>query len=218
MLYDRTADASTFRDEYARLMGAATCATMLTSGICRAYHEGRERLAKHPAVQQLASATPAGGNTATPSVFDTNAESVLADHSLMEEVFGPCTLLVGCDGIAGMIALTNALDGQLTASFHGTGADFAAAAELIACAERRAGRLIYNSFPTGLEVCPSIVHGGPYPATSDGRSTSVGTAAILRWARPVCWQDFSDSALPDALKESNPLRLHRLVDGERVNR
>jgi NADP-dependent aldehyde dehydrogenase len=85
---------------------------------------------------------------------------------------------------------------------------------LISTAERRAGRLNYNSFPTGLEVCPSIVHGGPYPATSDGRSTSVGTAAILRWARPVCWQDFSDTALPGALQESNPLRLHRLVDGK----
>ena len=133
----------------------------------------------------------------------------------MDEVFGPCTLLIGCDGIGGMTALMNALEGQLTASFHGTDADFAAAGELLAAAERRAGRLLCNSFPTGLEVCQAIVHGGPYPATSDGRSTSVGTAAILRWVRPVCWQDHPDALLPEALQESNPLGLCRLVDGER---
>jgi NADP-dependent aldehyde dehydrogenase len=215
VFYDRNADASVFRDEFARLMGAAACATMLTSGICKAYHEGRDRLAKHPAVKQLAAATPAGGNTATPAVFETTAEAVHADCSLTEEVFGPCTLLVACDGVAGMVALLNALEGQLTASFHGTEGDFAGAAELLAAAERRAGRLIYNGFPTGLEVCPAIVHGGPVPATSDGRSTSVGTGAILRWLRPVCWQDCPDVLLPDALTEANPLGLHRLVDGVR---
>lgn len=214
VLYDRNADASVFRDEFAKLMGAAANATMLTRGICEAYHQGRQRLASHPAVKQLASAHPAGGNTATPSVFETTAESVLADHSLMDEVFGPCTLLVACDGIAGMTALMNAMEGQLTVSFHGTEDDFATAGELMAAAERRAGRLIHNSFPTGLEVCPAIVHGGPYPATSDGRSTSVGTAAILRWVRPVCWQDHPDCLLPDALKESNPLALNRLINGK----
>jgi alpha-ketoglutaric semialdehyde dehydrogenase len=213
VLYDRTADASAFRTEFARLMGAAACGTMLTKGICTAYHEGRERLAAHSAVKTVASATPAGGNTATPTVFETTAEAVLEDHSLTEEVFGPCTLLIGCDGIAGMTTLMNSLEGQLTAGFHGTEADFATAGPLLAAAERRAGRLIFNSFPTGLEVCPAIVHGGPYPATSDGRSTSVGTAAILRWVRSVCWQDFADSLLPEELKEGNPLGIGRLVDG-----
>ena len=165
-------------------------------------------------MKTLASATPAGGNTATPAVFETTAEAVLADPSLMEEVFGPCTVLIACDGIPGMTTLMNALEGQLTATFHGTPADFAAAAPLLAAAERRAGRLIFNSYPTGLEVCPAIVHGGPYPATSDGRSTSVGTAAILRWVRSVCWQDFPDNLLPAALQEANPLALHRLVEGK----
>ena len=215
VLYDLNADMSAFRDEFARLMGAAANATMLTSGICRAYHEGRNRLTQHSGVKQLASAASGGGNTATPVVFETTAEAVLADPSLMDEVFGPCTVLIGCDGLAGMLALTNAFEGQLTASFHGTDADFAGAGEILAAAERRAGRLIYNSWPTGLEVCPAIVHGGPYPATSDGRSTSVGTGAILRWARPVCWQDHPDNLLPDALKEANPLALNRLVDGKR---
>ncbi len=215
-LYDRNADAAAFRDEFARLMSNATCATMLTGGICQAYHKGQERLASHPAVKQVASATPAGGNTATPAVFETTAAAVIADHSLLDEVFGPCTLLITCDGMSEMLALTAALEGQLTATFHGTGADFAAAAPLMAAAERRAGRLLCNSFPTGVEVCSSIVHGGPFPATSDGRSTSVGTAAILRWVRPVCWQDFPDSALPDELKQTNPLGIHRLVNGARA--
>ena len=215
VLFDRNTDATAFRDEFSRLMTAAACATMLTGGICSAYHQGRQRLAAHPAVKQLASATPAGGNTATPAVFETTAESVLADHSLLDEVFGPCTLLISCDGLAGMMALTNAMDGQLTATFHGTGPDFAAATELMAAAERRAGRLLCNGFPTGVEVGQSIVHGGPYPATSDGRSTSVGTSAILRWVRPVCWQDFPDTALPAELQEANPLKIARLTDGQR---
>lgn len=216
VLYDRNVDAAPFRDEFARLMGASACATMLTGGICQAYHHGTERLAAHPGVKQLAAATPAGGNTATPSVFETTVEAVLADHSLLDEVFGPCTLLIACDGLAGMMALTQSLDGQLTASVHGTEVDFVIAGELMAAAERRAGRLVCNGFPTGVEVCPSIVHGGPYPATSDGRSTSVGTAAILRWGRPVCWQDFPDTSLPQELQEANPLKIARLVDGTRT--
>lgn len=215
MIFDRNADTSAFRNEYARLMGAAATATMLTSGICQSYHGGVKRLAEHPSVKQLARTGPGGTNTATPAVFETTAEAVLADHSLMDEVFGPCTLLIGCDGMAGMLALANAVEGQLTAAIHGTDSDFAGAAELIDAAERKAGRLLCNGWPTGLEVCPAIVHGGPYPATSDGRSTSVGTAAILRWVRPVCWQDYPDHLLPDALKEANPLALNRLVDGKR---
>lgn len=212
VLYDRTADASAFRSEFARLMSQGS-GTMLTAGICQAYWQGRGRLDSHPAVTTLAAAPAPGGNAAAPAVFETTADALAADPSLMDEVFGPCTLLVACDGIPAMTTLMASLEGQLTASFHGTGADFAAAAPLLDAAGRRAGRLIFNSFPTGLEVCPAIVHGGPYPATSDGRSTSVGTGAILRWARSLCWQDFPDTLLPAALQESNPLRLTRLIDG-----
>lgn len=215
ILFDRSADSTGFRDEFARLMNAGS-GTMLTAGICQAYYKGRERLAAHPAVKQISGADPAAGNAAVPAVFETTAEAVLADATLTDEVFGPCALLVGCEGVAGMTALMNALEGQLTASFHGTAADFAAAGSLLSVASRRAGRLIFNSFPTGVEVCPSIVHGGPYPATSDGRSTSVGTAAIFRWARSVCWQDFPEELLPAALQEANPLGITRLVDGQRV--
>jgi NADP-dependent aldehyde dehydrogenase len=97
---------------------------------------------------------------------------------------------------------------------HGTEEDLAEYADLIRILETKVGRLIFNGFSTGVEVCPSMVHGGPYPATSDSRSTAVGTRAITRFARLVCFQNFPDSALPDELKESNPLGLWRVVDGE----
>lgn len=109
--------------------------------------------------------------------------------------------------------LARALEGQLTASVHGTDADLAAWGELLAGLERKVGRLIVNGFPTGVEVCHAMVHGGPYPATSDGRSTSVGSQAIYRFARPVCYQDAPEAALPYELKSANPLGILRMVDG-----
>lgn len=104
------------------------------------------------------------------------------------------------------------LEGQLTATVHGTAEDLAAAGELIAVLERKAGRLIFNGFPTGVEVCPSMQHGGPYPATTDERFTSVGTAALARWVRPVCYQNFPQTALPAELRDENERGLMRLVN------
>jgi NADP-dependent aldehyde dehydrogenase len=102
----------------------------------------------------------------------------------------------------------------LTATIHGTEQDLAAYSELINILEQKVGRLIFNGFPTGVEVCHSMVHGGPYPATTAPQSTSVGTAAIKRFARPVCFQDFPDSILPEPLKDRNPLKIWRLINGE----
>jgi NADP-dependent aldehyde dehydrogenase len=113
-----------------------------------------------------------------------------------------------------MLAAAEKLEGQLTATVHGTEEDLKAHADLLAILRTKAGRLLFNGFPTGVEVCHAMVHGGPYPATADGRSTSVGTRAIERFARPVCYQNFPDTALPDELKEGNPLGLWRLVDGK----
>jgi NADP-dependent aldehyde dehydrogenase len=112
------------------------------------------------------------------------------------------------------MALARSLEGQLTATLHGTERDLAAFADLIAVLERKAGRLIVNGFPTGVEVCHAMVHGGPYPATSDSRATSVGTYSIYRFVRPVCYQDFPQAALPDELKDANPVDIWRLVDGQ----
>ena len=111
------------------------------------------------------------------------------------------------------VSAVRALEGQLTATLHGTDADLAAFGDLISVLEGKAGRLLVNGFPTGVEVCHAMVHGGPFPATSDSRHTSVGTQAIYRFARPVCYQDFPQAALPAELKNENPLEILRLVDG-----
>jgi NADP-dependent aldehyde dehydrogenase len=109
--------------------------------------------------------------------------------------------------------VANALEGQLTASVHGTAEDLKQAERLLRLLERKAGRLIINGFPTGVEVCPSMNHGGPFPATTDVRFTSVGTAALARFVRPICYQDFPPDQLPDALKDANPLNLRRTING-----
>src|SRR5690606_29009494 len=127
--------------------------------------------------------------------------------------FGPSTLLITGQQDELMEAAKN-LHGHLTVSIHGTEEDLIAHQGLIAILEQKAGRLIINDYPTGVEVCHSMVHGGPYPATTDSRSTSVGTGAIKRFVRPVCYQGFPPALLPDELKDDNPLKIWRLVDGE----
>ena len=142
------------------------------------------------------------------------ANDLLREPELATEVFGPSTLVIRYDSREELLKLARALEGQLTATLHGSDADLAAFGDLIAILERKAGRLIVNGFPTGVEVCHAMVHGGPYPATSDSRATSVGTYSINRFVRPVCYQDFPQAALPDELKDGNPLAIWRLVDGQ----
>jgi NADP-dependent aldehyde dehydrogenase len=114
-----------------------------------------------------------------------------------------------------MLAVAESLEGQLTATVHATEEDREQFSKLIAVLERKAGRLVYNGFPTGVEVCHAMVHGGPAPATSDGSSTSVGPRAITRFTRLVCWQGFPDDLLPEELGEENLLGISRIVDGVR---
>jgi NADP-dependent aldehyde dehydrogenase len=176
-----------------------------------------EKFSGVPGVRRVGeSAARASGNgaSANAALFVTEADTFLNKHTLMDEVFGPSTLVVRCRSGAEMIKAASNLEGQLTATVHGTPEDVAASAELIGILETKVGRLLCNGFPTGVEVCHAMMHGGPYPATADGRSTSVGTRAITRFLRPVCYQNFSDAALPDALKESNPLGLWRIADGQ----
>ena len=133
----------------------------------------------------------------------------MKNPTMHEEVFGPSTLLVSYENSSDLIKVADALEGQLTASLFGSVDDLETHATLLERLETLAGRLIFNQFPTGVEVCGAVVHGGPFPATTDGRSTSVGEGAILRFARPVCYQGFPDDLLPDELKEANPLALSR---------
>ena len=216
VIVDRASDTAAFREELTKFISAAAPGVMLTAGICRNYALGRGRLGALPGVTKLGAAPEAGGgNHGSPAVYAVDAARVLASDAYTEEIFGPSTLLITADGPAEMLALAESLEGQLTATVHGTAADLAGAAELLTMLEQRAGRLVCNGFPTGVEVNHSIVHGGPYPATSDGRSTSVGAGAILRFVRPVCWQDFPEEALPAELQEGNPLGIPRTVNGRR---
>ena len=137
---------------------------------------------------------------------------------LQEEVFGPSTVVVEVEDQAQLSAAINSLHGQLTATLIGEVTDIEQFGELTALLEQKVGRILLNGYPTGVEVCDSMVHGGPYPATSDARGTSVGTLAIDRFLRPVCFQNYPDNLLPDALKNANPLGLHRLVDGQLSDR
>lgn len=146
------------------------------------------------------------------ALFETDAGSFLKSD-LDAEIFGPTTLLVRNSGREQMLDIARGLEGHLTATIHGTEEDLREFADLVAILENKVGRLVFNSFPTGVEVTHAMVHGGPYPATSDGRSTSVGSAAIFRFARPVCYQGFPESALPDEVKDANPLGIWRMVDG-----
>jgi 2,5-dioxopentanoate dehydrogenase len=146
-------------------------------------------------------------------VFETDAETFLKSD-LESEIFGPTTLLVNHSSREQVLAIAQSLEGHLTATIHGTEEDLREYADLLAILETKVGRLIFNGYPTGVEVTHAMVHGGPYPSTSDGRSTSVGTQAIFRFTRLVCYQSFPDSALPDELKDANPLGIWRMLDGE----
>ena len=205
-----------FVRELGELMQNAPAGTMLTPAILESYETGIDRLSAIEGTSMVRSA--AGGTTvasqARPSMLETGARVFLENRALGEEVFGPSTVVVRCGSRAEMEAVANELDGQLTATIHGTAADLAAYASLVSILESKAGRVIVNGFPTGVEVCASMHHGGPYPATTDSRATSVGTAAIFRFARPVAYQNFPQSSLPVELQDANPRGIWRLVDGQ----
>jgi alpha-ketoglutaric semialdehyde dehydrogenase len=148
------------------------------------------------------------------ALFETDAVSFMKDHDLAGEIFGPATLLVRYSQREEILHIATELEGNLTATIHGTEQDVREFSDLISILEEKVGRLVFNAFPTGVEVCHAVVHGGPFPATSDGRSTSVGTQAIYRFCRPLCYQNFPDSVLPKELKNDNPLGIWRMVDGE----
>ena len=212
----RNADANALVAELKRQVEKAVASPMLTAGISKSYRSGVAGRQAHGSVETVAQAAFGSSDSsyAEPLVFQIVGADLLRDPELASEVFGPSILVIRYDSREELMALARALEGQLTATLHGTEADLAAFGDLIAVLERKAGRLIVNGFPTGVEVCHAMVHGGPYPATSDSRATSVGTYSIYRFVRPVCYQDFPQAALPAELKDENPLGIWRLVDGQ----
>jgi len=194
--------------------------SMLTMGIRESFGKGVETLNAQPevALHTKAEATDYKPNQPQGYVFTAKAKSALERTDvLFEEVFGPSTLFIEADTTAELYELVRKMDGQLTATIHGTPEDLQEHQALVDILERKAGRLIFNSFPTGVEVCHAMVHGGPYPATTAAGTTSVGTKAIERFARPVCYQGFPQESLPDELKDANPLNIWRLVDSKHTD-
>jgi len=207
-------DADKFAGKLAELVAGSAHFHLLTEAIHTAYDSAIGKRKADPAVTVLAEKQHSGaaGFCAHSAVFETDAELFLGSD-LEAEIFGPTTLLVRHSSREQILEIARSLEGHLTATIHGTEQDLRDFADLIAILETKVGRLIFNGFPTGVEVTHAMVHGGPYPSTSDGRSTSVGTQAIFRFTRLLCYQGFPDRTLPDELKEANPLGIWRMIDG-----
>ncbi|TFW27574.1 aldehyde dehydrogenase (NADP(+)) [Massilia horti] len=201
-------------DAVAALAGKGA-GTMLTPGIHKAYTGGIERLDGIDGVTLLGRGKAEGaGCAAQAAIYLCEAQAYLANAALGDEIFGPASLFVRCRDEAELLQVARHVEGQLTATVHATSSDRELAANLLPVLERKAGRILFNGFPTGVEVAHAMVHGGPFPATSDSRTTSVGASAIDRFLRPVCYQNVPADLLPPALQDANPLHLARLVDGE----
>ncbi len=201
----------------AERLSAVAPGTMLYPHIQKAFVQGTERLKSAEGVQTESvpqTAADPARTQANAALFSTDAAHFLGQHDLREEVFGPTSLVVACGTPEELEAVAESLEGQLTATVHATADDLKRYRGLISILETKVGRLLFNGFPTGVEVSAAMQHGGPYPATSDSRTTSVGTAAILRFVRPLCYQDCPQELLPAELQDSNPLNIWRLVDGD----
>ena len=203
--------------QLAELTRATPAAPMLSARTCTAYGDGLARLRGLGAQVVAEGLTGQGDAAGQATLWQVAADAALAEPRLFEEVFGPSSLLVRYSGREELLRLANHLDGQLTASVHAEPEEREALGPLLSILARKAGRLVFDQFPTGVEVNQAMVHGGPVPATTDGRSTSVGTRAIERWSRLVALQNGAQEILPPELQDTNPLGIWRLVDGARTN-
>ena len=206
-------------DAFLRAAGEAVSGAagqqMLTPGIAEAYASGTASLRGTDGIRVVGEGSAAGEHAPAPVVYEAPAELLAIDDSTVtDEVFGASGVVVRYDDVASLLPRLEGLEGQLTATVHATDADTDAAAALLPVLETKAGRVLFNGWPTGVEVGHAMVHGGPYPATSDSRSTSVGSLAIERFQRPVAYQDVPAALLPEAVRDDNPWGLQRRIDGE----
>lgn len=206
---------SAFTASLTARMAEQPAQTMLNHGTLHSYARGVQALRTQPGITHLAGGKQQGPQ-AQPQLFKADVSLLLEGNPLLqEEVFGPATVLVEVADNAELQRALQGLHGQLTATLIAEAGDLQAHAGLLPLLEQKVGRVLFNGYPTGVEVCDAMVHGGPYPATSDARGTSVGSLAIERFLRPVCYQNCPDALLPDPLKNANPLGIDRLVDGHR---
>ncbi|HEX6924195.1 MAG TPA: aldehyde dehydrogenase (NADP(+)) [Longimicrobiaceae bacterium] len=212
----RGPELDTFLKRLAERISAVPAGPMLYAGICSGYRQGVEALRANPAVEVVAEAadTDVGERLGRAAVFKTRATAFMEQPELRQEVFGPSSLVVVTEDPAETLEVARSLEGQLTATIHGTEEDLHSQRELVELLVQRAGRLIFNGYPTGVEVSHAMQHGGPYPATTAPSTTSVGTAAIERFARPVTYQDFPEAVLPVELRDANERGIWRMVNGE----
>tara|TARA_R110001583_G_scaffold171739_2_gene325459 strand:+ start:6000 stop:7526 length:1527 start_codon:yes stop_codon:yes gene_type:complete len=195
----RGSEGDTFAEAARSALSQAQPQVMLTDGIALAYRSGRDRITAGIGVQSLLTST-CGLRQTTPSLLQVTAKDWLSNHALSEEVFGPLGLIVTVESLEEMRDVARSLVGQLTATIHMEETDAEAVRCLLPILERKAGRVLANGFPTGVEVCDAMIHGGPYPASTNFGATSVGTLSIRRWLRPVCYQNLPDSVLPKDLQ------------------
>lgn len=201
-----------FSSKFGELISYTSQQPLLTEGIRNNF----EKMSAGRNVEKVTAKNELKGFEVNPSVFQTDAETFLANSSLEAEIFGPTTLFVKSNKREELLQIARQMEGQLTATIHGTPEDLLEYGDLIAILETKVGRLIFNGYPTGVEVGDAMVHGGPYPATSDSRTSAVGTRAIDRFCRYVAYQNFPNEALPDELKNENPLGIKQMIDGNVV--
>jgi len=208
-----------FTKKLSKLISETEGGVMLSERIRHNYNYGIENLERIREVEILARGKTGSHFCCGIACLAKTSGYVFVNNTVLsEEIFGPSTIIVEAEDIDELLNITVSLPGQLTISIHGTENDLDKSRDLIRLAQDKAGRLIFNGFPTGVEVCSAMHHGGPYPATFDARNTSVGTEAIKRFVRPLCFQDTPEEILPDELKNNNPLDIWRLVDREWTKR
>lgn len=215
IVMQRSRAAEEFLQALVGKLSATPECVMLSPTIRKNFESSIAARAAHAGVNRITSApAPLTGGVA-PVWFETKAAIFVRERSMSAEIFGPSSLVVWCENRAEMLEVARHLEGSLSATIQTGVQEASGQGELTELLAVKAGRVIQNGFPTGLEVSQAMVHGGPYPASSDGgRSTSVGTRALSRWARPVCYQNFSDKLLPAELQTTNPVRLRRMINGE----
>jgi alpha-ketoglutaric semialdehyde dehydrogenase len=218
LLFAPTGDlGDKFAAAVARAITACSGQTMLTEGIAGSWNAGAEALGSAEGVNLIGRGTEgATKNAPAPTIFGTRVHDFVTNQVLHEEIFGAASLVIRYGSVEELLEAITRLEGQLTASLQLTEEDYPTAAPLIPALEQKVGRIIVNGWPTGVEVGHAIVHGGPFPATSDSRTTSVGTLAINRFLRPVAYQNIPQELLPAPLQDENPWHLNRRIDGDIV--
>lgn len=218
IISNKSADTEKFQNTFSDCIAAATGETMLTDSIFNSYQQNIEKISELNEVKIISNNNKTEKqNVAIPNMFSVSADTFLSQKELKEEIFGPASIHVVTNSEADFIKIAEALPGQLTITVWGTDNDISNYSTLINYLELKAGRIIINDVPTGVEVTHAMMHGGPYPATTDSKFTSVGTTAIYRFTRPVCYQNFDNKFLPEALQNNNPLNIIRMVNGKYTN-